>query len=142
MIFNSYKGDELKILTQGEGESIQIGRDIQISLRKIGRRYIRIGIQTPEGMKIQQMQTIYEPELNSEDFNLSVFFPVMKERRHECEVSEKNQEGQERFTKIKSDVNELVNLYERWERSKDPREIQKNWSKIRNLSLEIQRSMN
>ena len=142
MIFNSYKGDELKILTQGEGESIQIGRDIQISLRKIGRRYIRIGIQTPEGMKIQQMQTIYEPELNSEEFNLSVFFPVMKERRHECEVSEKNQEGQERFTKIKSDVNELVNLYERWERSKDPREIQKNWSKIRNLSLEIQRSMN
>jgi len=142
MIFNSYKGDELKILTQGEGESIQIGRDIQISLRKIGRRYIRIGIQTPEGMKIQQMQTIYELELNSEDFNRSVFFPVMKERRHECEVSEKNQEGQERFTKIKSDVNELVNLYERWERSKDPREIQKNWSKIRNLSLEIQRSMN
>ena len=132
----------MKILTQGEGESIQIGRDIQISLRKIGRRYIRIGIQTPEGMKIQQMQTIFEPELNSEYFNRSVFFPVMKERRYECEVSEKNQEGQERFTKIKSDVNELVNLYERWERSKDPREIQKNWSKIRNLSLEIQRSMN
>ena len=132
----------MKILTQGEGESIQLGQDIWISLRKIGRRYVRIGIEAPEGTQIQQMQTMFEPKGDSEDFNRSVFFPVMKEARDEFGISGEAQGGQERFTKFKSNVNELMKMYERWERSNDPREIQQNWSKIRNLTLEIQRSMN
>lgn len=55
------------VLSRREGEKLSIGDDITITIVRIGRGAVRIGIDAPESMKVLRVELEQEDETDDDD---------------------------------------------------------------------------
>jgi carbon storage regulator len=64
------------VLSRKTSQQIMIGRDIVVTVVKIDRNHVRIGIQAPSGVRILRQELIEEPSSSSPSVPIKRRVPV------------------------------------------------------------------